>query len=94
VSFSRGIATYSQVGAQFGYGLSWTLICGFPLLASALYWAAVVNGVLAAPLMMVMMLIVDNHKAMGRRILSVPMTIMGWIATAVMAGASLILFLT
>jgi NRAMP (natural resistance-associated macrophage protein)-like metal ion transporter len=59
----------------------------------ALYWAAVVNGVLAAPLMVVMMLIVRNHKAMGRRILSVPMTIMGWIATAVMAGASLILFL-
>jgi Mn2+/Fe2+ NRAMP family transporter len=51
----------------------------------ALYWAAVVNGVLAAPLMVVMMLIVRNHKAMGRRILSV--------ATLVMAGASLILFL-
>ena len=25
-----GIATYSQVGAQFGYGMSWTLIFGFP----------------------------------------------------------------
>ena len=29
-----GIGTYSQVGAQFGYGLGWTLIFGFPLLAS------------------------------------------------------------
>src|SRR6266567_7670960 len=28
-----GIATYSQVGAQFGYGLSWTMLFTFPLLA-------------------------------------------------------------
>src|SRR6185295_16164314 len=32
----------------------------------ALYWAAVVNGVLATPLMVVMMLIVRNPRAMGR----------------------------
>ncbi|MFM2301063.1 MAG: hypothetical protein RLZZ84_799 [Pseudomonadota bacterium] len=29
-----GIGTYSQVGAQFGYSLSWTMFFGFPLLAS------------------------------------------------------------
>ena len=29
-----GIATYSQVGAQFGYGLAWTMLFGYPLLAS------------------------------------------------------------
>lgn len=29
-----GIATYSQVGAQFGYGMAWTILFGFPLLAS------------------------------------------------------------
>lgn len=29
-----GVGTYSQVGAQFGYGLAWTLFFGFPLLAS------------------------------------------------------------
>jgi NRAMP (natural resistance-associated macrophage protein)-like metal ion transporter len=28
-----GIATYSQVGAQFGYGLAWTIPFSFPLLA-------------------------------------------------------------
>jgi NRAMP (natural resistance-associated macrophage protein)-like metal ion transporter len=28
-----GIATYSQVGAQFGYGLGWTLVASFPLMA-------------------------------------------------------------
>ena len=29
-----GIATYSQVGAQFGYGLGWTLIVTYPLMAA------------------------------------------------------------
>jgi Mn2+/Fe2+ NRAMP family transporter len=29
-----GIATYSQVGAQFGYGLAWTLVISYPLLAA------------------------------------------------------------
>jgi len=29
-----GIATYSQVGAQFGYGLSWTLVFSYPLMAA------------------------------------------------------------
>ena len=29
-----GVGTYSQVGAQFGYGMGWTLVFGFPLLAA------------------------------------------------------------
>src|SRR5579872_6098477 len=29
-----GIATYSQVGAQFGYGLGWTLVFRYPLMAA------------------------------------------------------------
>jgi len=28
-----GIATYSQVGAQFGYGLLWTMLLSYPLLS-------------------------------------------------------------
>jgi len=29
-----GIATYSQVGAQFGFGLAWTMLFSYPLLAA------------------------------------------------------------
>ena len=58
----------------------------------ALYWTAVVNGVLAAPLMALMMLIVRNSKAMGTLKLSRGMTVAGWAATAVMAAASAIFF--
>ena len=59
----------------------------------ALYWAAVVNGVLAAPLMAVMMLIVRNPRVMGRLTVSRSMAIWGWAATAVMAAATLAFFI-
>lgn len=58
--------------------------------ARALYWAAVVNGILAGPLMAVMMLIVSNPRAMGRLTVSRRQTIAGWAATAVMMVASLL----
>src|SRR6266581_5916201 len=29
-----GIATYSQVGAQFGYGMAWVMLFSYPLMAS------------------------------------------------------------
>ena len=56
--------------------------------ARALYWAAVVNGVLAGPLMVVMMLIVRNPRAMGRLTVGRGQLLFGWAATAVMIGAS------
>ena len=56
--------------------------------ARALYWTAVVNGVLAGPLMVVMMLIVRNPRAMGRLTISRAQLAFGWAATAVMIAAS------
>jgi NRAMP (natural resistance-associated macrophage protein)-like metal ion transporter len=58
----------------------------------ALYWAAVVNGVLAAPLLAVMMLIARNPRAMGRLTLSNRMVKLGWLATLLMAVASGVFF--
>lgn len=60
--------------------------------ARALYWAAVVNGILAAPVMVMMMLIVTNPRAMGQLVAHRRMVITGWAATLVMAAAS-VLFL-
>ncbi|MES2782308.1 MAG: divalent metal cation transporter [Pseudomonadota bacterium] len=62
--------------------------------ARALYWAAVVNGVLAAPLMVMMMLIVRNPRAMGRLTLGRRATVTGWLATFVMAAATIVFFAT
>lgn len=60
----------------------------------ALYWSAVVNGILAAPLMAVMMFIAVNPRVMGRLTLSRPMAIGGWAATFVMAVAAAVFFAT
>jgi Mn2+/Fe2+ NRAMP family transporter len=54
----------------------------------ALYWSAVVNGVLAAPLMAVMMMIAMNPRIMGRLTLPRPMLVIGWLATLVMTLAT------
>ncbi len=56
----------------------------------ALYWAAIINGVLAAPLMVVMMIIAMNRRIMGRLAVSGWLAFGGWLATAVMAAVSLI----
>ena len=58
----------------------------------ALFWAALVNGVLAAPLMVVMMLIATNGRIMGRLTLPTGLRIGGWAATGVMALSTIALF--
>lgn len=61
----------------------------------ALYWAAVINGVVAVPIMVVMMLMCHNKKLMGpfTRVSKMLRTL-GWLATAVMAAAMVGLFVT
>jgi len=58
----------------------------------ALYWAAVVNGLLAPPLMVVTMLIAHNPRVMGRLTISRRLAVGGWISTAVMSAVA-VLFL-
>jgi NRAMP (natural resistance-associated macrophage protein)-like metal ion transporter len=60
----------------------------------ALYWSAVINGVLAAPLMVMMMLIVRNPRAMGKLVAGPVQTGLGWSATAVMAVATGLFFIS
>lgn len=58
----------------------------------ALYWAAVVNGLLAPPLMVLTMLIARNRKVMGDLVISRRLAIGGWLSTAVMTAIA-VLFL-
>jgi NRAMP (natural resistance-associated macrophage protein)-like metal ion transporter len=50
----------------------------------ALYWAAVVNGLLAPPLMVVTMLIASNRTVMGNLAITGRLALGGWLSTAVM----------
>jgi Mn2+/Fe2+ NRAMP family transporter len=54
----------------------------------ALYWSAVINGVVAVPVMIIMMHMTANPKVMGKFIVSGGLRSIGWIATAVMAAAA------
>lgn len=60
----------------------------------ALYWAAVLNGVLAAPLMVVIMHMATSRKVMEKFAVPKYLRIVGWVATLVMFGASLGMLLT
>jgi Mn2+/Fe2+ NRAMP family transporter len=54
----------------------------------ALFWSAVINGVVAVPVMAVMMLMRRNRKIMGEFVLGWLLTV-GWLATAVMGACVL-----
>ena len=58
----------------------------------ALFSSAVINGVVAVPVMAVMMLLSSNPAAMGHYRLPRTLKILGWLATAVMAVAAVGLF--
>lgn len=58
----------------------------------ALYWTAVLNGILAVPIMVMMMLIVRNPRAMGRLTLGPGGTFLGWCATLAMLLATTVFF--
>ena len=60
----------------------------------ALYWSAVINGVAAVPVMAIMMLMTANPRIMGNFQIKGPLKVIGWIATAVMAAAAVIMGVT
>ncbi|MDG4892200.1 divalent metal cation transporter [Mesorhizobium sp. WSM4976] len=59
----------------------------------ALFWSAVINGVVAVPLMVVVILLASSRSVMGPFASGRAIVILGWVATAVMAGASIMMFL-
>ena len=53
----------------------------------ALYWAAVINGIVAVPVMAMMMLMTRRREIMGRFTVSGPLLGLGWLATLLMGAA-------
>lgn len=50
----------------------------------ALFWAAILNGVVAAPLMAVIVVMAASRKVMGKLVIPYYLKTMGWTATVVM----------
>ncbi|MGC1302744.1 MAG: divalent metal cation transporter [Caulobacteraceae bacterium] len=74
----------------FGAGLNFTPLDP----VKALFWSAVVNGVVAVPVMVMMMLLARRRDVMGQFIVPPVLRAVGWIATAVMAAAAIGMFAT
>jgi NRAMP (natural resistance-associated macrophage protein)-like metal ion transporter len=60
----------------------------------ALFWSAVINGVVAVPLMVVIMLMAMQRRVMGSFTLPRPLWAMGWLSSASMAVAVAAMFVT
>ena len=84
--FYATIALATVVGA----GLNFTPID--PI--KALFWSAVINGVVSVPVMALMMLLACRTDIMGPFVLSRGLRIVGWAATAVMAAAAVAMIAT
>jgi NRAMP (natural resistance-associated macrophage protein)-like metal ion transporter len=81
---------YSIIAAAtvIGFGLGFTGITAIHMLV----WSAVLNGIVAVPIMAMMMAIVANSKLMGRFNARPWLVGLGWVGTAIMAVAVLALF--
>jgi NRAMP (natural resistance-associated macrophage protein)-like metal ion transporter len=61
---------------------------------TALFWTAVINGFLAPPVLVVVMLIANNRKVLGAHVNGRVTNVVGWATTAVMFAAAIGLILT
>jgi NRAMP (natural resistance-associated macrophage protein)-like metal ion transporter len=61
---------------------------------TALFWTAVINGVLAPPLIVVIMLVSNSKKVMGKRTNGPLTNILGWSTAAIMTAAAIGMFVT
>ena len=60
----------------------------------ALFWTAVINGVVAVPIMVMLLLIAGRRDVMGEFVLPPVLKGVGWVATAVMTLAAVGMFAT
>jgi Mn2+/Fe2+ NRAMP family transporter len=60
----------------------------------ALFWSAVLNGVIAVPVMAVVMLLATRPAVMGALVISRRLRVLGWLCTGVMALAVVAMFAT
>ena len=60
----------------------------------ALYWSAVINGVISVPIMVVMMLMAARSEIMGQFVITTRLKVLGWLATLMMGAAVAAMLLT
>lgn len=89
VGDARGFYGIIAVSVLAGLGIQYSPIS--PM--KALFWSAVINGVVAVPLMVVIIILVSKKSVMGAFTASRPLIVLGWIATAIMGAAAVAMFI-
>jgi Mn2+/Fe2+ NRAMP family transporter len=87
---SRRFYAVLAVAMALGLGLDFA---GFDAVA-LLFWAAVVNGVLAPPLVTLVVLLTSDPRVMGNRCNGPGLRVLGWTTAAVMTAAALAMVVT
>lgn len=88
-------AFYGTIAAATALGTSLNFAPINPI--QALFWSAVLNGIVAVPVMVAMMLMARRTDVMGGWVIGRPLLVLGWMATLVMTlcvGGMLFLFVT
>jgi Mn2+/Fe2+ NRAMP family transporter len=86
---ARGFYTVIAVSVLAGLVIQYSPIS--PM--KALFWSAVINGVVAVPLMVVIILIASSKSVMGEFTSSRSVLALGWIGAAVMGLAAVLMFI-
>jgi len=82
---AKGFYGVIIAGVVIGWALQFTPVN--PM--KALFYSAVINGVVAVPLIAVVILIASSRKVMGAYRASASLIVLGWLTVAVMAAAAL-----
>jgi NRAMP (natural resistance-associated macrophage protein)-like metal ion transporter len=86
----EAVAFYSVLALSVGFGVLLNFTPLDPI--KALYWSAVINGILAAPVMVMLMLLVKNRKVMGDLVVRGWLYALGWASTVAMAFCNVGMF--
>ncbi|MDB5478999.1 MAG: Mn2+/Fe2+ transporter [Caulobacteraceae bacterium] len=88
----RAKAFYGAIAVAGLIGIVLNLVHLDPI--KALFWSAVINGVTAVPIMVMIMLLASHKTCMGAFAIRTGLKVVGWLATAVMAAAAVGMFAT
>lgn len=78
----EAVAFYGVLALSAGIGILLNFTPINPI--SALYWSAVINGVLAVPVMILLMMMARRRDVMSRFVVAGPLYWLGWLSTAAM----------
>ena len=90
--FHRAKRFYAVFAASVAVGIGLVVFNASPI--RMLFYSAIVNGLAAPPLLVVIMLVANNANVMGRHTNTRLLNVFGWLATALMTAAGLAMFLT